>query len=256
MLANPAVMESAMLELIVGNKTYSSWSLRAALVVYASGAPFRETVIPLHQEGSDERKREHSPSGKVPALRDGELVIWESLAIAETLAERYPEAKLWPADPAARAHARAVSHEMHAGFPRLRGERSMNCRAHIPGLPMGPELAAEVKRVQAIWTECRERFGQAGDGPFLYGHFTIADAMYAPVVFRFTTYEIVCEGAAEAYRQAMLAYAPMVAWREAAEAELWTIPAYELGDADERRAAAGAGGGLRASSPCPARTGR
>ncbi len=217
------------LTIILGNKNYSSWSLRAWLALVATGAAFDEIVIPLWLDGTKERILAHSPSGKVPALRHGDVVVWESLAICEYLAEAFPDAGLWPADPAARAVARSVSHEMHAGFMALRRAMPMNCRAAKPGKGMADGVGADIDRIQAIWRDCRGRFGS--DGDLLFGEFTIADAMFAPVASRFRTYEVVLEDIAQAYVDALHALHALPAmrtWLAAAEAEPQTVDHFEI----------------------------
>ena len=211
--------------LILGNKAYSSWSLRGWLLMKRSGAPFEERVIPLFRPGFKAEILAHSPSGRVPALEAGDLTIWDSLAIAEYLHERYPEAGLWPEDPEVRAIARAVTAEMHAGFPTLRERLPMDLkRAPIApgkGHMDDPALCAEIARIVEIWTDCRSRV--SGGGRFLFGEFCAADAFYAPVATRFHSYGVALEGAAAAYRDALLAWPDLVAWTEAAQAEPWSI---------------------------------
>ncbi len=226
--ARPTPYHRAMTDLtiIVGNKNYSSWSLRAWLALEATGAAFDEIVIPLWLDGAKERVLEYSPSGKVPALRHGDVVVWESLAICEHLAEAFPDAGLWPADPAARAAARSASHEMHAGFMALRRAMPMNCRAAKPGKGMADGVAADIERVTAIWRDARARFGACG--AFLFGGFTIADAMFAPVASRFRTYAVTLDPVSEAYVEAIHACPAMRAWLAAAEAEPHTVDHFEI----------------------------
>jgi glutathione S-transferase len=214
------------LKLYIANKNYSSWSLRAWLTLSTTGAPFEETIIPLDQPTTREAIGRISPSGRVPALQHGELVIWESLAICEYLAEAFPMARLWPESRSARAVARSVSHEMHAGFPDLRREMPMNIRANMPGRGRTDASLRDIARVMAIWRNCRERFGQGG--PFLFGHFSIADAMYAPVVARFRTYAVELGAVERDYSDAVWNYAPMRLWVAAARAESWIVPSDEL----------------------------
>jgi glutathione S-transferase len=209
------------LHLYLGNKNYSSWSLRAWLVLKQTGVPFAETVIPLYREDSPEKLRHISPSRRVPVLEHGDLVLWESLAIAEYLAELFPETGLWPQASAARAVARAVSHEMHASFSALRAHLPMDMRARHPQHPRKQAVTADIRRIVSIWTDCRARFGQGGD--FLFGTYTIADAMYAPVASRFITYDVMLEGNAARYRDAVWEWPPMQEWIEAAAAEPWII---------------------------------
>lgn len=205
----------------LGNKNYSSWSLRAWLTLKQTGVPFREVVIPLYQANSREQLRIHSPSGRVPVLTHGELTIWESLAIAEYLAETFSAAQLWPVASAARAVARAVSAEMHAGFAALRAHLSMDMRRRYPGREWPAEVGEDIRRIVEVWTACRRRFG--ADGDFLFGAFSIADAMYAPVVSRFVTYSVELDGLAAAYRDAVWDWPALKEWVQAAEVEPWTI---------------------------------
>jgi glutathione S-transferase len=212
--------------LVIGNKNYSSWSMRPWIALRAAGIAFDEIVIPLYEPGSKERILEHSPAGKVPVLLDGNVRVWESLAIIEHVAERFPQAQLWPADPAARAHARAVAAEMHAGFAPLRRHCPMNMWRPVKQRELPPEVAADVKRIDTIFTDCRERFGQGG--PFLFGTFGAADAMYAPVVSRLNTYAIAVGAVAEAYKQAVMALPAWAEWRAAALKETWVMPGAEV----------------------------
>lgn len=206
-------------ELVIGNKNYSSWSLRPWLLMRQAGIPFDEILIPLREPGSLEERLRHSPTGMVPLLKHGQLSIWESLAIAEYIAELYPEKKLWPEDRSARAVARSVSNEMHAGFLALRQQFPMNVRARLRRA-ITPEVAVAIARIQAIWADCRTRFGRGG--PFLFGAFSIADAMYAPVVFRFQTYAVEVGGEQQAYMQTMLGLPAMQEWTSAAAQERWS----------------------------------
>ena len=205
------------LTLIIGNKNYSSWSMRPWLLMRQAGIPFDEVRIPLRMPESAAALAKWSPSGKVPALHDGDIVVWDSLAICEHLAERFPGKDLWPDDAAARAVARSMSAEMHSGFAALREHMSMNIRARWPGRGRSAESLADVARIVAIWTDCRTRFGQGGD--FLLGRFSIADAMYAPVVLRFQTYGVALDGAAKDYAEAILALPALEDWVADAMAE-------------------------------------
>lgn len=218
-------MPAHTLTLVIGNKNYSSWSMRPWLLLRQAGIPFDEVRIPLYVPGSEIDLAQWSPSGKVPALHDGEIRVWDSLAICEYLAERFPELELWPADATARAVARSVSAEMHAGFGALREHMSMNIRARYPGQGRTPDCLADIERILAIWTDCRARYGHGGD--FLFGRFGIADAMFAPVVLRFETYGVALEGAARAYAEAILALPPLQAWVNDAVAELERIEKFE-----------------------------
>lgn len=214
-----------MYTLVIGNKNYSSWSLRPWLLMKQSGIPFKEVLISLYGPGSKDEIRRYSPSGKVPALLDRDNVVWDSLAIGEYLAERHPELQLWPADTLQRARARSISAEMHSGFSALRSNMSMNCRRSLPGMGRTVEVAADIERIQRIWTECRER--ATAEGPFLFGAFTIADAMYAPVVLRFKTYAVNLASVCRAYADSILALPALQEWVTAACAETQVIPAFE-----------------------------
>jgi glutathione S-transferase len=208
--------------LVIANKNYSSWSLRPWLAMRMAGIAFDEIIIPLRQPESRAAILAHSAAGQVPVLKHGERTIWESIAILEYLAELFPAAKLWPEDEAARAHARCVAAEMHAGFRPLRMNMPMNVRASKPGHGMNPEVAADIARIGQIWRECRARYGAAG--PFLFGAFSNADAMYAPVVTRFTTYGVALDDIGQAYCRTILDLPPMVEWYAAGKAETWSIP--------------------------------
>ena len=190
------------LKLVIGNKNYSSWSMRPWLALRAAGIPFEEIFITLYTGQIDkDRILGFTRSGKVPALIDGDITVWDSLAIIEYLAERFPEAKLWPQDRAARAHARSVSAEMHSGFMALRNECGMNLHRPVSAKSLSENARADIARVQQIWTECRDR--HASNGPYLFGAFSGADAMYAPVVHRFRTYAIEVTPSVRDYMNAM-----------------------------------------------------
>ncbi len=212
-------------QLIIGNKNYSSWSLRPWLLLRKLSVSFEETQVLLQTEDFKQQVMRFSPVAKVPVLLDGDLAIWDSLAIAEYLAEQYPQA--WSRDPAARAFARSISAEMHSGFMGLRSQMPMNCRATGREIVGDEALARDIERIQAIWTECRLRYGESG--PWLFGEFTIADAMFAPVVFRFNTYGVDCQGFAAEYMQTVLHDADVQAWLHAAQQEQATIMSYEIG---------------------------
>jgi glutathione S-transferase len=206
------------LTLVVGSKNYSSWSLRPYLALAHTGQPFQEVVVALDAPDTAANIARHSPSGRVPVLRHGALSIWDSLAICEYLAETFPAARLWPEDKAARAVARAVTAEMHSGFAALRQNLPMNIRARRAGQGHdAPGVKDDIRRVLALWSECRARYGQGG--PFLFGAFSIADAFYAPVVTRFVTYGVELDAGAAAYRDAVLGLPAMRRWVEAAAAE-------------------------------------
>jgi len=211
--------------LVIGNKNYSSWSLRSWLLLKQAGIEFREVRVPLYTGAYKDELRKYSPSGKVPVLLDGQLGVWDSLAIAEYLAEQHPDLGLWPANPARRAVARSISAEMHSGFSALRSNMSMNCRGHLPGRGRTVEVAADIDRIQRIWTDCLAQ--SPSGGPFLFGRFGIADAMFAPVVLRFKTYVVQLPVTAQRYADAILALAPLQQWIEAARAETEVIPAFE-----------------------------
>jgi glutathione S-transferase len=209
------------LTLVIGNKNYSSWSFRPWIAMTAAGIAFAEELIPLYRDGSRERILAHSPAGKVPALIDGNVQIWESLAILEHLAERFPAAGLWPSDLNARAYARAVAAEMHAGFAPLRKHCPMNFWRPVIRRDLPDDVAANVKRIDTMWNDCRIRFG--GGGPFLFGTFSAADAMYAPVVSRFHTYDVAVSPSSRAYMEAVMALPAWAQWKAAALAEEWVL---------------------------------
>jgi glutathione S-transferase len=215
------------LTIYLGNKNYSSWSLRPWLALKHTAVAFDEVVIPLYQPTSKQTVLKYSPSGKVPALRHGELTIWDSLAICEYLAEAFPTADLWPKEAPARAVARAVSAEMHSGFAALRQHLPMNIRSSFPGRGVTPEAQADINRIMAIWRDCRTRFGE-GRGEFLFGDFTIADAMFAPVATRFRTYKVELERDAETYCDTILSLPAMQEWVTAARNEPMIVEAFEF----------------------------
>ena len=214
------------LTLVIGNKNYSSWSMRPWLALKAAGIAFEERFIPLYT-GETDKKRilEVTRSGKVPALIDGDVTVWDSLAIIEYVAERFPEAGIWPKDSASRAHARSVSAEMHSGFAALRNECGMNLHRPVRAKPLSDSARADIARVQELWSDCRARYGKGG--PFLFGAFTGADAMYGPVVHRFRTYAIEVTPAARAYMDAMMAHPAFQQWTREGLAETLTIEKFE-----------------------------
>lgn len=218
--------------LIIGNKNYSSWSLRGWLAAKLSGLPFDEEVIPLDTPNFAERIQALSPSHKVPALHDRDVVIWDSLAIIEFLAEKAPKAGFWPIDPGVRGVARSVAAEMHSSFSAMRAHLPMNIRKQFPDFPIPPLVKADIHRVQDIWLECRARANSRGSarraGDFLFGAFSAADIMYAPVVFRFASYDVPLLDEAKDYVEAMLAHPFMIEWANAAKAESWVIEADEV----------------------------
>ena len=203
--------------LVIGNKNYSSWSLRPWLAMKALGIPFEEQRIALDQPGTKQAILQHSPAGRVPVLVDGGTTVWDSLAILEYLAEKHP--KIWPSDPAARARARAVSAEMHSGFPNVRNHMPMNVRNSFPGKGHTPEVDVEIGRIVQIWNECKK--------PFLFGDFCGADAMYAPVVLRFRSYAVELPPRARGFYDAMLALPALKEWIAAAEREPEALPQYD-----------------------------
>jgi glutathione S-transferase len=213
------------LKLVIGNKNYSSWSMRPWLLLHQFGIEFDEVQIPLRQPDSLRRKLAYSPAGKVPILIDGDLHIWESLAIMEYLAEKFPGKRLWPQDREARAHARTVSAEMHAGFASLRSGMPLNCRARRLGAGRGPGVQEDIDRICGIWRECRRRHGAAGE--FLFGGFTAADAMFAPVASRFQTYGVELPHEEAEYAKALLTMPVVEDWIEAARKEPWKIAKFD-----------------------------
>ncbi len=207
--------------LILGNKTYSSWSLRGWLIVKQAGIAFEEVVIALRKPDTRAAILKYSPAGKVPTLIENGEAIWDSLAIGEYLAERFANRGLWPSDPAARRLARCVTAEMHSGFPALRAALPMDLSKHYPGHAVSAEVQTDIDRIRDIWRDCRGRFG--GDGDFLFGDFCIADAFYAPVVSRFRTYDVELDEVSEAYCAAVTAWPAMREWAEDAAKETWVI---------------------------------
>ena len=203
--------------LVIGNKNYSSWSLRAWLLLRTFGIEFDELQLELDTPGFEARIGAYSPSRRVPALRDGEVLVWDSIAIAEYANERWLGGRGWPAGRAARAHARAISAEMHGGFTALRSELPFNCRKRVPGRAFSAATSADIARVLSIWREARVRFG--ADGDFLFGAFGIADAMYAPVVLRFIGHGVPLDDVARAYADAITTLDSMREWLAAAATE-------------------------------------
>ncbi|MGF1562312.1 MAG: glutathione S-transferase family protein [Geminicoccaceae bacterium] len=211
--------------LIVGNKKYSSWSMRPWLALRVAGLDFNETVLPLYGDDWPETKQRLLPSLTVPVLRFGETTVWDSLAIMETIAELAPDAGLWPRAPDARRLARSVSAEMHSSFQALRAECPMVLHERR-SVTLSDACRNDIVRIQFVWCHCRERFGQ--DGPYLFGKdFTIADAMFAPVVTRFETYAIALEDDAAAYRDAVLGHVAVRQWYQDAAQEPWRIARYD-----------------------------
>jgi glutathione S-transferase len=214
------------LKLVIGNKNYSSWSMRPWLALRANNIPFDEVFIPLYTGDADKQRiLSFTHSGKVPALIDGDLTVWDSLAIIEYVAERFPETRLWPEDRASRAHARSISAEMHSGFAALRNECGMNLRRPVGAIALSADARANVERIQQIWVECRERYGKLG--PFLFGNFGGADAMFAPVVHRFRTYAIDLAPDAGSYMDTMMSLPAFQEWTRAGLAETLVIEKFE-----------------------------
>jgi glutathione S-transferase len=212
--------------LLIGNKNYSSWSLRPWIAMKVAGIAFAEQVISLDAADFADRVRKISAAGKVPALADGETQVWESLAILDYLAEKFPQACLWPAEQKARAHARSIAAEMHAGFTPLRRHYPMNVRRPVKRREPIAEVVGHINRIEAMWTDCRTRFGQTG--PFLFGAFGAADAMYAPVVSRFHTYAVDVGPVVRAYMEAVMGLPAWAEWRAAALQEPWVLPSDEV----------------------------
>ncbi|WP_305987116.1 glutathione S-transferase family protein [Roseibium sp. MMSF_3544] len=211
-------------ELFIGNKNYSSWSLRPWIALRQKEIPFTETLVPFDFENGNPKFRDFSPSMKVPVLKDGDLTVWDSLAILEYAADRFPEKGLWPEEISARARARAVSAEMHSGFAALRNACPMNMRRPVEVLGVDDTVTADVNRILDVWTECLERSG----GPFLFGDFTIADAMYAPVVSRFATYTLSESPVFQQYAAALTGTGAWQEWEKEALKETWYVAEDEI----------------------------
>jgi glutathione S-transferase len=213
------------LTLFIGNKAYSSWSLRPWLLMRALDIPFTEVVMPLYVDGSREKMLREGPTGKVPLLRDGDFAVWDSLAIVEYLAEKFPDRNVWPKAAEARARARSLCAEMHSGFQGLRQACPTNFRRarRAAPLPLEEAAQADLARIQAIFTETPAQYG----GPFLFGAFSAADAFFAPVASRLDTYALPLEAPARAYCDAILSHPAFAQWREGAKAESWVIEKWE-----------------------------
>ncbi len=216
-----------LLLLYIANKLHSSWSLRPWILMTAKGIPFEETVIPMYFPDSKARMLDVSPTGKMPCLVHDDVRVWESLAIMEYLHERYPDKGIWPQDIAARAHARVIANEMHAGFQALRQACPMNLGKRFVPKEHSSDVADNVRRLEGMWSDCRRRFAAGGD--FLFGDFTAADAMYAPVVTRLDTYQIPVATETRQYMNRVLSHPAFVTWRTEALAEPWGVPHYEEG---------------------------
>jgi glutathione S-transferase len=213
------------LKLILANKAYSSWSLRPWIVLSHFKIPFEEVVVPMDQPDTRANMLKYAPTGKCPSLHDGKIGVWESLAIIDYVAEAYPEKAIWPRGKAARAHARSLASEMHAGFPALRQACPTNFRRPVSAITLSEEVRADVARIEEAWAHARETFGKAG--PYLFGRFSAADAMFAPVVNRFDVYDIPVSKPARAYMETIMATPAWKAWIAAAEAEPWRIERYD-----------------------------
>ncbi len=216
------------MKLIIGNKAYSSWSLRGWLAAKQSGLHFDEMTVPLYEDGWDERKREEDlapSSGKVPILWDGETVVWDSLAIIDWLADKVGRERYWPKNEVARGMARSMAAEMHCGYISLRRECPMNTRKTFENVSISEETRTDAVRILQTWAEARSRFGR--DGPYLFGTFTAADIMFAPVVTRFVTYGFTLPGFADTYVEAMMAHPWMLDWYDGAAEETWVIKRIE-----------------------------
>jgi glutathione S-transferase len=214
------------IKLVIGNKNYSSWSMRPWLALRAGDIAFDEIFIPLYTGEADKKRLlAYTESGKVPVLIDGDVTVWDSLAIIEYAAERFPQARLWPEDRASRAYARSISAEMHSGFAALRNECGMNLHRPVGAIPLSAQARADIARIQQIWTDCRKRYGKSG--PFLFGAFSGADAMFAPVVHRFRIYAIEVEPEVRDYMAAMTALPAFEEWTRAGLAETLIIDKFE-----------------------------
>ncbi len=213
------------LKLVVANKAYSSWSLRPWILLAHFEIPFEEVVIPMDQPATRATMLKYAPTGKCPSLHDGRIAVWESLAIMDYVAETFPEKAIWPRAKAARAHARSLAAEMHAGFAALRQACPTNFRRKPKPIPLSDEVRADVARLEAAFAHARETFGAAG--PFLFGGFSAADAMFAPIVNRLHVYDIPVAQTTLAYMEAIMALPAWKAWIAGAEAEPWRIERYE-----------------------------
>lgn len=215
------------MKLVIGNKNYSSWSLRAWLLLSHHGLPFDEVRIPLDQDDTYTSLAQYTEAGKVPVLQDGDLIIWDSMAICEYISEQYLEGRGWPSSVRARAEARSCSAEMHSSFQEIRGQLPMNCRASERRVSLSSDLEAEVARMDRIWSKYRESYSDFG--PWLFGEFSIADCMFAPVASRFETYGIGLSETASQYMRCLLSHEKVSAWVEQAHAEPETIDMAEVG---------------------------
>lgn len=213
------------LKLVIGNKAYSSWSLRPWILLAQMHIPFEEVAINIYEDKGKRAMRKHAPTGKVPVLYDGDIHVWESLAIMEYVAEKYPDKAIWPKNRAARAHARTISNEMHAGFQALRQHCPTNFVREVRKRELNEGAAADVARLEAMWADARKRFGKGG--PFLFGKFSAADAMFAPVVNRLHVYDVKVKKSTRDYMEAIRTLPAWVAWHDDARQEKYRNPTYD-----------------------------
>jgi glutathione S-transferase len=220
-----------MMKLAIGNKAYSSWSLRPWILMKALGLPFQEDLIPLDTPEFRPRVNAYQAGSTVPILVDGDITVWESIAIMDYLNEKFPEKLVWPKEIKARTFARVIANEMHAGFRGLRGACPMNIRKRYAPMDRGELVAKDVTRITSLWNKALSEFGKpSGQGPFLFGAFTAADAMYAPVVTRFHTYSIAVDPVIRSYMETVLAMPAFKEWHKAAMAEPWTVEHDEVAE--------------------------
>lgn len=212
--------------LVFGNKNYSSWSLRPWIFLKQNNIPFTENRIALFTETTDAELEQYNSDYKVPVLQDGELLVWDSLAIMEYLSERYLDGGGWPVDETARAVARSVSAEMHSSFSHVRGEMPMNLRKHFPNYQLSDAALREVERIKSLWRMCREQYGQGGE--WLFADYSIADAMYAPIVMRFVGYDVPLDGIEKAYVESVLNQPALQEWIDAGKMEVEVINEDEI----------------------------
>jgi glutathione S-transferase len=215
------------MKLIIGNKNYSSWSLRPWIAMKQIGLDFEEILIPMVMPGTKAEMLKYAPTGLVPVLIDGDATLFETIAILEHLNDRFPDARLWPKDIAVRAHARSIAAEMHGGFAALRRDCPMNIRRPVKKHIVSPEAAQHAERIDALWSDARARYGKGG--PFLFGHFTNADAMYAPVINRFHVYDVPRSKISQAYMNTMMELPAWQEWDRASRTESWVIESSEVG---------------------------
>ena len=215
------------MKLFIGNKNYSSWALRPWLLLAANNISFDEMRIPLCTEGTRSELEKYAPAGKVPVLQDEDIVVWDSLAICEYVSERYLGGKGWPADPASRAETRSCCAEMHSGFFAIRENMPMNCRARSRKVTISTELEMEISRIDNLWSGCRKKYSNYG--PWLFGEFSIADCMFAPVIFRFITYDVSVSGLSKDYMNRVFEHPQAQLWLAQSKDEIETIDIAEVG---------------------------